>query len=138
MVKPVQTRASVSIASSALSEGRMLELAEKASASGDSDAGRFRAEAHTPHSASFSLRDHIEGTELLRFEVRTDRAVGRTTARTSITSFRTKEGGVNALIPMAKRKLLGFRAYEAFMDWYVASVVREDPNAIVTLVDGKD
>ncbi|ASR54591.1 hypothetical protein [Cellulomonas sp. PSBB021] len=138
MVKPVQTRASVSVASSTLSEGRMLELAEKAAMSGDSDAGRFRVEARTPHSTTVSLRDHIEGAELIRFEVRTDRAVGRTTARTAITFFRTKDGGVNALIPMAKRKLLGFSAYEIFMDWYVAAVVREDPNAIVTLVDGKD
>ncbi|UJP39060.1 hypothetical protein [Cellulomonas palmilytica] len=138
MVKPAQTRASVSVVSSALSEGRMLELAEKAAMSGDSDAGRFRVEARTPHSTTVSLRDHIEGTELLRFDVKTDRAVGRTTARTAITFFRTKEGGVNALVPMAKRKLLGFRAYEAFMDWYVSAVIREDPNAIVTLVDGKE
>ena len=127
MVKPVQTRASVSVASTLLSEARMLELAEKASTATDDASGRFRVE-----------RDHLDGSEVLRFETKTDRAVGRTTARTAITFFRTKEGGLAGLVPEAKRKLLGFRAYTDFMDWYVLSIVREDPNAIVTVVDGKD
>jgi len=138
MVKPVQTRASVSIASTSLTEARMLELAEKASTATDDPAGRWRLETRTPHSTSFSLRDHYEGTELLRFDVKTDRAVGRTTARTAITSFTVKEGGMANLVPMAKRKLRGFSAYEAFQDWYVSAVIREDSNAIVTLVDGKE
>lgn len=138
MVKPIQTRASVSVASTLLSEGRMLELAEKASTATDDAAGRFRVETRTPHTTEFSLRDHLDGSELLRFETKTDRAVGRTTARTAITFYRTKEGGLNSLVPEAKRKLLGFRAYLDFMDWFVTAVVREDPNAIVTVVDGKE
>ncbi len=138
MVKPVQTRASVSVASTQLSEARMLELAEKASTSMDDPTGRFRVETRTPHSTTFSLRDHLDGSELLRFDTRTDRAVGRTTARTAITFFRTKEGGLANLVPEAKRKLLGFRAYTDFMDWFVLAIVREDPNAIVTVVDGKE
>ena len=116
----------------------MLELAEKASTSMDDPTGRFRVETRTPHSTTFSLRDHLDGSELLRFDTRTDRAVGRTTARTAITFFRTKEGGLANLVPEAKRKLLGFRAYTDFMDWFVLAIVREDPNAIVTVVDGKE
>jgi len=138
MVKPVQTRASLSIASTALSEGRMLELAEKVAMATDLPVGRLRLEARTPHSTSISLRDHLEGAELLRFDVRTDRAVGRTTVRTAITTWRTKEGGVASLVPMAKRKLLGFGAYESFMDQYVTAILAEDANAIVTLVDGRE
>ncbi|AEI12137.1 hypothetical protein [Cellulomonas gilvus] len=137
MAKPVQTRASVSIGSS-LSEGRMLELAEKSSSAVDDNVGRIRLESRAAHSEIFSLRDHFEGHELMRFEVTTTRSVGRTTARTAITSFTVKEGGIASLVPMAKRKLAGFSAYEAFMDQYVSAVVAEDREAIVTLVDGKD
>jgi hypothetical protein len=137
MAKPVQTRASVSIGSS-LGEVRMLELAEKSSTNVDEAAGRIRLEARGSHTATFSVRDHIEGRDVLRFDVVTDRSIGRTTARTAITSFQVKEGGVAALVPMAKKKLIGFAVYEAFLDWYVSAVVAEDRDAIVTLVDGKD
>ncbi|MBT0995046.1 hypothetical protein KIN34_12220 [Cellulomonas sp. DKR-3] len=137
MAKPVQTRASVSIGSG-LGEARMLELAEKASTNVDDAAGRIRLETRGPHATSFSVRDHVEGREVMRFDVVTDRSIGRTTARTAITSFQVKEGGVAALVPMAKKKLIGFSAYEAFLDWYVSAVVAEDRDAIVTLVDGKD
>jgi hypothetical protein len=137
MAKPVQTRASVSIGSG-LGEPRMLELAEKASTNVEDASGRIRLEARSSHSTSFSVRDHIEGRDVMRFEVVTDRTSGRTTARTAITSFQVKEGGVAALVPMAKKKILAFSAYEAFMDWYVSAVIAEDRDAIVTLVDGKD
>ena len=137
MTKPAQTRASVSVGSS-LSETRMLELAEKSAARVDDPDCRVRVEARTPHAITCSLRDHFEGDELMRFTVETNRAIGRTTARTAITTFRTKDGGVSMLVPMAKRKLMGFSAYTMFMDWYVSAVVAEDRDAIVTLVSGKD
>ncbi len=137
MIKPIMTRASVSVGTS-LGEARLLEIAEKAASSVEDEAGRLRFEGRTPHGVTFSLRDHFEGTEVLRFDLGTDRALGRTTARTAITGFKVKEGGMAALVPMAKRKLIGFSAYEAYMDWFVSGVVAEDPNAIVTLVSGKE
>ncbi|GEL93623.1 hypothetical protein [Cellulomonas composti] len=137
MAKPAQTRASVSVGST-LTETRMLELAEKCAASVDDPNCRVRVESRTPHAVTLSLRDHFEGDELMKFVLETNRAVGRTTARTAITAFNVKDGGVSMLVPAAKRKIRGFSAYEAYMDWYVSAIVAEDRGAIVTLVSGKE
>ncbi|WP_029287429.1 hypothetical protein [Cellulomonas sp. HZM] len=135
MAKPAQSRASVSLGTS-LPVARVVELAAKAATSVDDNAGRVRVESRSTYEVELSVRDHIEGYEVMRFGVHIDRALGRTNGRTMITSFKAKEGGVSALIPMAKRKLVGFSAYEAYMDWLVSGIRAEDPQALVTLVSG--
>lgn len=137
MPKPAQTRASVSIAT-ALTVPRVLDLADKSSINADDAVSRVRFESRDLHSATFSVREHLESTEYMRFRVIVDRALGRTTARTVIDTFTVKEGGVSALVPMTRRKILGFGAYESFMDWFVSAVLAEDSAAIVTLVSGQE
>ncbi|MEN0128433.1 MAG: hypothetical protein AAGC49_03255 [Brevundimonas sp.] len=135
MTKPTQTRASLSLGTS-LPVSRVAELAAKAAASVDDPAGRVRVEARSLAVVELSVRDHIEGKELMRFEVHIDRALGRTSSRTVITSFNVK-GGVSGLMPAAKRKIVAFTAYESYMDWFVSGVVGEDPQVLVTLVSGE-
>ena len=135
MTKPTQTRASLSLGTS-LPVSRVAELAAKAASAVDDPAGRVRVEARSNAAVELSVRDHIEGKELMRFEVHIDRALGRTSSRTVITNF-TVKGGVSGLMPMAKRKLVAFSAYESYMDWFVSGIVGEDPQALVTLVSGE-
>lgn len=135
MTKPAQTRASLSVGT-ALPVSRVADLAAKAASSVDDPAGRIRVETRSLNAVSLSVRDHIEGNELLRFDVLIDRALGRTNSRTMITNF-TVKGGVSSLMPAAKRKLVAFSAYETYMDWFVSGVVGEDPAALVTLVSGE-
>ena len=135
MTKPAQSRASVSIGTT-LSPGRVLELAEAAAQKVRDDTGRVRVQNRTLNDVGLSLHDLITAEELMRFTVEAQRAAGRTTARTAISSFQTKEGGVASLVPMGRRKLLGFSVYTVYMDWLVSGVLAEDPQAIVTLVTG--
>jgi hypothetical protein len=135
MTKPTQTRASLSLGTS-LPVSRVAELAAKAASAVDDPAGRVRVEARSNAAVELSVRDHIEGKELMRFEVHIDRALGRTSSRTVITNF-TVKGGVSGLMPVAKRKLVAFSAYESYMDWFVSGIVGEDPQALVTLVSGE-
>jgi hypothetical protein len=135
MTKPAQSRASVSIGTT-LSPGRVLELAEAAAQKVRDDTGRVRVQKRTLNDVDLSLHDLITAEELMRFTVEAQRAAGRTTARTAINRFQTKEGGVASLVPMGRRKLLGFSVYTVYMDWLVSGVLAEDPQAIVTLVTG--
>ncbi|HWJ85448.1 MAG TPA: hypothetical protein VNR62_08465 [Cellulomonas sp.] len=135
MTKPAQTRASLSVGTG-LPVSRVADLAAKAATSVDDPAGRIRVESRTLNAVSLSVRDHIEGADLMRFDVLIDRALGRTNSRTMITNFAVK-GGVSALMPPAKRKIVAFSAYEAYMDWFVSNIVGEDPQALVTLVSGE-
>ncbi|MDM7831076.1 hypothetical protein [Cellulomonas edaphi] len=135
MPKPAQTRASVSVGTG-LPVSRVADLAAKAASSVDDPAGRVRVESRSLASVELSVRDHIEGKELMRFDVVIDRALGRTNSRTVISKFEVK-GGVSSLMPAVKRKLVAFSAYEAYMDWFVSEVVSEDPQALVTLVSGE-
>jgi hypothetical protein len=135
MTKPAQTRASLSLGTT-LPVSRVAELAAKAAPAVDDPTGRVRVESRSLSNVSLSVRDHIEGKELMKFEVQIDRALGRTSSRTVITSF-TVKGGVSGFMPPAKRKLVAFSAYESYMDWFVSGVVGEDPAALVTLVSGE-
>lgn len=135
MVKPAQSRASVSIGTS-LPAPRVLELAELAVRQVTDPDRRLRAKARTSSGVDLAVRPLGEQTEILTFDVRVDRGGGRTTARTSIVDFGVDAGGVKALVPPVRRKIIGFSVYQTYMRELASAVQSEDPHAIVTVVTG--
>ncbi|MGN8246202.1 hypothetical protein ACTHAM_003337 [Cellulomonas soli] len=135
MVKPAQTRASVSIGTS-LPAPRVLELAEQAVRGVSDPDRRLRAVERTSSAVDLVVRPLGEKTEILRFDVRVDRGGGRTTVRTSIVDFGLETGAMKALVPAVRRKILGFSMYQTYMQQLASAVQTEDPMATVTLTSG--
>lgn len=132
--RPLQSKASVSVATGALSATQVLDLASKAASEVEDESGWLRVGERSANKLSMSIRDMTrESTDpVLFFDLEVDRAVGRVTVRTVITSYAVKSGGMNALVPMTKRKIAGFSAYRGFMDRYVRVLTAEDPGANVS------
>jgi hypothetical protein len=129
-VRPSQSKASVSIATE-LPLTRMLEIAHTKARIQVGERGAVRVE--------FVVRDLVKGEdeELMRFEVAVERAAGRSTARSTILTYTTKDGGIGGLVPVVHRKLAGFSAYEAFMKVYGQLAEAEDRGAWVSHNSGK-
>ncbi|GAA3822605.1 hypothetical protein [Cellulomonas soli] len=134
-MKPAQSRASVSIGTS-LPAPRVLELAKLAARQVTDPDRRLRAEDRTSSAVDLIVRPLGEKTEILRFDVQVDRGGGRTTARTSIVDFGVDTGGVRALVPPVRRKIIGFAMYRTYMQQLASAVQNEDPMAIVTVMTG--
>ncbi|MBO9567481.1 MAG: hypothetical protein J7503_01545 [Cellulomonas iranensis] len=132
--RPLQSKASVSVATGALSATQVLDLAVKAAAAVDDPSGWLRTGERGSSKVSFAVRDMTrDGTEpVLFFDAEVDRAVGRVTVRTLITSYVTRSSGVSALLPVSKRKVAGFSTYRAFMDGYAKLLKEADPTASVS------
>jgi len=135
MPKPAQSRASVSIGTS-LPATRVIDLAETASRSAEDIDTLVQVRSRSAAGLELALRPLGDTVEIMRFDVQIDRAVGRTTARTVIQAFETKQGGMGGLVPVARRKLLGFPSYVAYMTRLANAVALEDPAASVTVVTG--
>ncbi len=132
--RPLQSKASMSVASGALSATQVLDLVAKASAAVEDQTGWLKVGARSANKVSLSIRDMTrESTDpVLFFDVEVDRAVGRVTVRTLITSYVVKSSGMSALVPVAKRKIAGFTAYRGFMDVYAKMLQQSDPSAYVS------
>jgi hypothetical protein len=138
-VRPAQSKASVSIATERITAARMLEIALLAARRVDDSKARIQLGERSTSRTEFIVRDLVKGedAELMRFEVLVERAAGRTTARTQILSYQTKDAGIGTLVPVVHRKLAGFSAYEAFMNTYGALSQAEDRGAWVSHNSGK-
>lgn len=132
--RPAQTKASMSVASGALSATQVLDLVSKAAAAVEDESGWVRVGERTANKVEVTIRDMTrESTEpVMQFDVELDRAVGRVTVRTQITSYVVKSGGMSALVSMQKRKIAGFNAYRAFMDRYAQMLQQADPGVNVS------
>lgn len=132
--RPLQSKASMSVATGALSATQVLDLVTTAASSVEDESGWLRVGERSANKVCVSVRDMTrESTEpVLFFDVDVDRAVGRVTVRTTITSYVVKTGGMSSLMPMAKRKIAGFGAYRAFMDRYSSLLSQADPRANVS------
>ncbi|UZN01543.1 hypothetical protein [Cellulomonas sp. S1-8] len=132
--RPLQSKASMSVASGALSATQALDLVTTAAAAVEDESGWLKVGERSANKVSVSIRDMTrESTDpVLFFDVEVDRAVGRITVRTMITSYAVKSGGMSGLLPMAKRKISGFNAYRGFMDRYSKMLSQADPGAYVS------
>jgi len=124
----------MSVASGALSATQVLDLVSKAAAAVEDESGWVRVGERTANKVEVTIRDMTrESTEpVMQFDVELDRAVGRVTVRTQITSYVVKSGGMSALVSMQKRKIAGFNAYRAFMDRYAQMLQQADPGVNVS------
>ncbi|MBO0900244.1 hypothetical protein J1G42_08375 [Cellulomonas sp. zg-ZUI222] len=132
--RPLQSKASMSVATGALSATQVLDMVSQAVAEVEDESGWLRVGERSANKVSVSIRDMTrESSEpVLFFDVEVDRAVGRVTVRTLITSYVVKSSGMSALVPMAKRRVVGFNAYRAFMDRYARMLSKADPAANVS------
>ncbi|MCC2313118.1 hypothetical protein [Cellulomonas xiejunii] len=132
--RPLQSKASMSVATGALSATQVLDLVTAAASQVEDESGWLRVGERSANKVSVSVRDMTrESTDpVLFFDVEVDRAVGRVTVRTVITSYVVKSGGMSALVPMTRRKIGGFSAYRAFMDRYAKMLGKADPSANVS------
>jgi len=132
--RPLQSKASMSVATGALSATQVLDLVTAAAAAVEDESGWLKVGERSANKVSVSVRDMTrESTEpVLFFDVDVDRAVGRVTVRTVITSYVVKSGGMSSLVPMTKRKISGFSAYRSFMDRYAKMLSQSDPSAHVS------
>ena len=132
--RPLQSKASVSVATGLLTAIQVLEIALQAAAAVEDNEGWLRPGERSANKLSFTVRDMVrEGNEpVLHFDVEVDRAVGRVTARTVITSYTVKSSGMSALVPVPRRKLVGFSAYRTFMETYARMLRAGDPSASVS------
>jgi len=132
--RPLQSKASMSVASGALTAAQVLDLVTKAAAAVEDESGWLRVGERSANKVCVTIRDMTrESTDpVLSFDVELDRAVGRVTVRTVITNYAVKSSGMSALVPMAKRKIAGFNAYRGFMDRYAQMLSQADPGAHVS------
>ncbi|QCB93498.1 hypothetical protein [Cellulomonas shaoxiangyii] len=132
--RPVQSKASVSLATGALTAAQVLDLATQAAAAVEDAQGWVRPLDREANRLRMVVRDltREDNEPVLHFDVEVDRAVGRVTARTVIQSFVLKQSAMSGLVPMTKRKIAGFTAYRAFMQRYAAMVSAADAGAHVS------
>lgn len=137
--RPWQSKASVSVASATIDVPRMLELATAGARGIEDDRGWVTVGPRTPVRVDFLMRDLAkpEAGEIMRFRVEAERAAGRVTARSAIESFTVKDSGVGGLVPVANRRLIGFSAYQAFMDRFAAMVQADDIYSVVSFTSGR-
>lgn len=117
----------------------MLELATAGARGIEDQRGWVTVGPRTPVRVDFLMRDlaRPESGEIMRFRVEAERAAGRVTARSAIESFTLKESGVSGLVPVANRRLIGFSAYQSFMERFAAMVQSEDASAMVSFTSGR-
>ena len=132
--RPLQSKASLSVATGTLSATQALDIATQAATAVEDREGWLRPGDRSANKLSFTVRDMVrEGNEpVLSFDVEVDRAVGRVTVRTVITSYVMKSSGMNALVPVPKRKIAGFNAYRTFMETYARMLQAADRGANVS------
>ncbi len=85
------------------------------------------------------VRDMVrdEGAEVMQFHVEVAHGAGRVSARSAVDVFQVKEGGLGGLVPVGNKKVLGYSAYERYMDVFGTLVSADDPDAQVSFTSGK-
>lgn len=137
--RPWQSKASVSAQSERLSGARMLELAAGAARAVQDDRGWVSVTERGPMRVDLRIRDMVrqDGAEVMRFHVEVALGAGRVTARSAIDQYQLKDSKLGALVPVGNRKLVGYPAYERYMEAFAALVATEDPAAQLSFTSGK-
>ena len=137
--KPWQSKASVSVQSARLSSARMVELAAAAARFVQDDRGWVSVRERAALRVDLRVRDMVkgDGVEVMQFHVEAALAAGRVTARSAVDSYQLKEGGLAGLVSVGNKKILGFSAYERYMEAFAALVAQDDPAAQLSFTSGK-
>ena len=137
--RPWQSKASVSIQSSRMSSSRMVELAVEASRHVQDDRGWVSVRERDSMRVDLRIRDMVreDGAEVMQFHVEVGLGAGRVTARSAVDSFHVKESGISGLVSVGNKKILGYSAYERYMEVLGSLVAAEDPAAQVSFTSGK-
>lgn len=137
--RPWQSKASLSLRSASLSTARMLELAAEAARGLQDDRGWVSVRDRSTARVDLRVRDltRTDGEAVMLFHVEAAHAAGRVTARTAVDEYQMKDTGLAGLVAVANRKVLGYSAYERYMDAFGALVVAADPEATVSFTSGK-
>lgn len=137
--RPWQSKASVSVQSSRLTSARMVELAVEASRHVQDDRGWVAVRDRGAMRVDLRIRDmvHDDGAEVMQFHVEMALGAGRVTARSAVDSFHVKESGLAGLVSVGNKKILGYSAYERYMEIFGSLVAAEDPGAQVSFTSGK-
>jgi hypothetical protein len=137
--RPWQSKASVSVQSTRLSSGRMVDLAVEAARHVQDDRGWVSVRERASMRVDLRIRDMVrdDGAEIMQFHVEVGLGAGRVTARSSVDSFHVKESGLANLVSVGNKKILGYSAYERYMEILGQLVAAEDPAAQVSFTSGK-
>ncbi len=137
--RPWQSKASVSIQSAHLPVTRLLEIAAGAAEAVQDDRGWVSVRGRTSTRVDLRVRDlaHPDLEAVLLFHVDVARASGAATARTAVDDFQVNDGGLRGLVPAGNRKVLGYPAYERYMEKLGDLVQAEDPSATVIITSGR-
>ena len=137
--RPWQSKASVSVQSGRLTPARMLDLAAAAARHVQDDRGWVSQRERTSMRVDLRVRDMVrdEGAEVMQFHVEVALGAGQVTARSSVDAFQVKDGSFSGLVSVGNKKILGYSAYERYMEAFGALVAAEDPSAQVSFTSGK-
>ena len=137
--KPWRSKVSVSVQSARLTVARLLDLAMVAAREVQDDQGWVTVRERTSSSVDLRIRDLVrsDGDEVMQFHVQAAFAAGRATARSAIDVFRTKDSGLAGFVAVANRKVLGYSAYNRYLEAFGSLAVAEDPAATVSFAGGK-
>lgn len=137
--KPWQSKASVSVQSGRLSIARMLDLAAQAARMVEDDRGWVSVRDRTGTRIDLRIRDLVrsDGHEVMQFHVEAATAAGRVTARTAVDTYQFKESRLGGLVAVANRKIVGYSAYERYMEAFGSLVAAQDKDATVSFTTGK-
>jgi hypothetical protein len=117
----------------------MVDLAIGAARDVQDDRGWVSVKDRNAMRVDLRVRDMVreDGAEVMQFHVEVALGAGRVTARSSVDSYQIKDSGLGGLISVANKKILGYSAYERFMEVYGSLVASEDPGAQVSFTSGK-
>lgn len=137
--RPWQSKASVSVQSGRLTSSRMVELAVGAARHVQDDRGWVSVRDRNAMRVDLRVRDMVrdDGVEVMQFHVEVALGAGRVTARSSVDSYQVKENALGGLVSVANKKILGYSAYERYMEVLGSLVASEDPGAQVSFTSGK-
>ena len=137
--RPWQSKASVSVQSSRMSSARMVELAALAARHVQDDRGWVSVKDRGSMRVDLRVRDMVkdDGAEVMQFHVEVALGAGRVTARSAVDTYQVKETSFGGLVSVGNKKILGYSAYERYMEVFGSLVAEEDPAAQVSFTSGK-
>ncbi len=137
--RPWQSKASVSVQSGRLTPARMLDLAAAAAKSVQDDRGWVSVRERGAMRVDLRIRDMVrdDGAEVMQFHIEVALGAGRVTARSAVDVYQVKEGGLGGLVSVGNKKIVGYSAYERYMEVFGALVANEDPAAQISFTSGK-
>ena len=129
----------MSVQSSQMPSSRMVELAVEAARHVQDDRGWVSVRERGSMRVDLRVRDMVkaDGAEVMQFHVEVEHGAGRVAARSAVDNFQVKESSFSGLVSVGNKKILGYSAYERYMEIFGSLVAQDDPAAQVSFTSGK-